>query len=160
MEWKRNCNSRLQGRILSLKQRMSNKLSTGLTTASSKKIEGEFNAMIVKLNANYESETQFAIKEDAERVWEISVEFYSMSEYNKKNESVENVKSSSALSTNEQKYLEEYKACLEDGNISTKERRLLETLRESLGISEEQAKILESSMVSMKPSKRKWYKLW
>lgn len=159
-EWIRNCNSRLQGRILSLNQRMSNRLSTGLTTSSAKKIEGEFNAMIVKLNANYESDTQFAIKEDAERVWEISVEFYPMSEYNKKNESVENVKSSSALSINEQKYLEEYKICLEDGNISAKERRLLETLRESLGISEEQAKILESRIVPIKSPKRKWFKFW
>ena len=40
------------------------------------------------------------------------------------------------LLDNEQEYLDEYKLCLEeDGKISSKERRLLDRLREKLGIS-------------------------
>ena len=146
-EWIRNCNSRLQGRILSLNQRMSNRLSTGLTTSSAKKIEGEFNAMIVKLNANYESDTQFAIKEDAERVWEISVEFYPMSEYEYNKPSVQKKIQHAIISNNEQEYLDEVKACLEEDNeISPKERRLLERLREKLGISSERVIELEATL--------------
>lgn len=44
----------------------------------------------------------------------------------------------------EKEYIDELKACYaDDGNISDRERRLLEKLRKSLGISEERAKELE-----------------
>lgn len=50
------------------------------------------------------------------------------------------------LTENEQEYLEEYKLCLEeDGEISSKERRLLDRLRDKLGISVERAKELENN---------------
>lgn len=49
-----------------------------------------------------------------------------------------------SVSENEKQYVEEIKACLaDDGQISEKERRLLNRLRMSLGISEERAKDLE-----------------
>ena len=50
------------------------------------------------------------------------------------------------LTEDEQEYLEEYKLCLEeDGEISSKERRLLDRLRDKLGISVERAKELENN---------------
>ena len=50
------------------------------------------------------------------------------------------------LTEDEQEYLEEYKLCLEeDGEISSKERRLLDRLRDKLGISVERAKVLENT---------------
>lgn len=46
--------------------------------------------------------------------------------------------------SNEREYIEEFKACIEnDGIISQRERRLLDRLRDSLGISEERANELE-----------------
>ena len=49
-----------------------------------------------------------------------------------------------SIATDEQIYLDEYKACIEeDGEISPKERRLLNRIRESLGISEERANEIE-----------------
>lgn len=48
---------------------------------------------------------------------------------------------------NEKEYLEEIKACLaDDGAISNRERRILNRLRDSLGISEKRAKELEESL--------------
>lgn len=44
----------------------------------------------------------------------------------------------------EQEYIAELKACFEDGIITEKERRLLDKLRKTLGISEKRAKELES----------------
>ena len=44
----------------------------------------------------------------------------------------------------ENEYLEELKMCYEDGEITDKERRILDRLRKSLGISEERAKELEA----------------
>lgn len=48
------------------------------------------------------------------------------------------------LTDKEQEYLEEYKAVAEDGIVSEKERRLLDRIRKSYGISEIRAKELES----------------
>lgn len=47
------------------------------------------------------------------------------------------------LSQNEKEYLEEYQAIIADGEITEKERRLLNRLSSSLGISEERVKELE-----------------
>lgn len=51
------------------------------------------------------------------------------------------------LTEEEQEYLDEYKACIEEGELSPKEIRLLNRLRMSLGISEERAKELESIII-------------
>lgn len=52
-----------------------------------------------------------------------------------------------SLTDDEKEYLEEYKLCLEDGGeISASERRLLDKLRNRLGISEERAKEIEKMM--------------
>lgn len=48
------------------------------------------------------------------------------------------------LTDDEKEYLEEYKECAADGEITAKERRLLDKLRKMLGISEERAKELET----------------
>ncbi len=58
--------------------------------------------------------------------------------------------SSSHDNTNvEKEYLDELKACLADDNqISDRERRLLNRLRESLGISEERAREIEDSLAN------------
>ena len=49
-----------------------------------------------------------------------------------------------ALTDDEKEYLEEYKECAADGEITAKDRRLLDKLRKMLGISEERAKELET----------------
>jgi hypothetical protein len=51
------------------------------------------------------------------------------------------------LTPDEQEYADEFKACLEDdGEISSKERRLLDKLRNSLGITPERAKEIEDNL--------------
>ncbi|MDE6769813.1 MAG: hypothetical protein K2J78_08850 [Muribaculaceae bacterium] len=57
--------------------------------------------------------------------------------------SISNASSSNIVSDNEAEFIEELKACLEDGPITDKHRRLLDRLRKSLGISEVRAKELE-----------------
>lgn len=57
---------------------------------------------------------------------------------------LEDLLSAPQLTDEEKEYLDEYKACIEeDGEISPKERRLLNRIRESLGISEERANEIE-----------------
>lgn len=70
---------------------------------------------------------------------------YKASEYEKFKKN-DNKASSVKLSDAEQEYLDEVSACLEDGKIGTKERRLLEKIRVNLGITEIRAKQLEQSL--------------
>ena len=58
-----------------------------------------------------------------------------------------NTNISTSLIDNEQQYLDAVKECLEDGaEITPRDRRMLERIRTSLGISEKRAKELEASL--------------
>lgn len=58
---------------------------------------------------------------------------------------------SGIMTEEEQEYLDEVKICLEEGGeISSKERRLLDRLRTKLGITEIRAKVLEDSLNALK----------
>ena len=64
---------------------------------------------------------------------------------------------SASLTSEEQEYLEEIKACLEeDGEITSKERRLLDRLRKSLGITEARAKELEDSIDDLSDDEKEY----
>lgn len=56
------------------------------------------------------------------------------------------ISNTTSISNSEQEYLEELKECLADGELGSSERRLLNKLRDKLGISEERANELEASL--------------
>lgn len=62
----------------------------------------------------------------------------------KRAQELEDSLNSSQLTSDEQEYLDEYRACLEEGEISNKERRLLDRLRDKLGIDPNRARELEN----------------
>lgn len=65
--------------------------------------------------------------------------------------------SSASVTSEEQEYLEEIRACLDnDGEITSRERRLLDRLRKSLGITETRAKELEASVNSMSDEEKEY----
>ena len=81
--WQRDCESRMNGRLLMLKQRVSNTLNSGLTKSNSQKIKAEFDSMLVKLEGEFEKDDFFSVIEERSHTWEITVEFYPMSRYGK-----------------------------------------------------------------------------
>lgn len=60
----------------------------------------------------------------------------------------QNKRSGGPFEKNEQEYIDEVRDCLSDGEIGPRERRLLEKIREKLGISQERAVELESSLLA------------
>lgn len=62
----------------------------------------------------------------------------------KRAQELEDSLTTSQLTADEQEYLDEYRACLEEGGISSKERRLLDRLRDKLGIDPSRASELEN----------------
>lgn len=81
-----------------------------------------------------------------------ALRYYSMGGHNEDVERLlqstkTNVSGSEVSDNNEWEYLEELKSCLEDGEVSKGERRLLDKLRRKLGISDQRAKELEDSLI-------------
>ena len=95
---------------------------------------------IANVNYNATSDTTFSKREDTE--WSIQVTFKPLNEFGNKSA----VTNPNTLSSDEHEYIEEFKACLSDnnGSISNSQRRLLEKMRKSLGISESRSIELES----------------
>ena len=79
---------------------------------------------------------------DANNVQAGSV-IYKLSEYSKSDNKTD-------VSDSEQEYLDMVKECLEDGEIGSRERKLLDKIRVKNGISEERAKELEATLNSPK----------
>ena len=57
-----------------------------------------------------------------------------------------NTSNKNNISENEKEYIEEIRACLADGEIGARERRLLNKIREKLGISEDRAAMIEANL--------------
>ena len=104
-------------------------------------IKASFRFMLQNANANYNvnNDTTFSKREETE--WSIQVTFKPLNEFGK-----QSTTNTDSLSPNEEDYIEEFKACLDDvnGTISNSQRRLLEKIRVSLGISESRVKELEA----------------
>ena len=137
-EWQRLVNSRLNGNMLEY----SEKLTTAQTrfVSSSEKDNIKADAKILWFNAgvNVDKNMNEEFKENIDTTWQIDVKFRSIREL--KGE----VSNNSSITSDEQEYLEEVKACLEEeGSISERERRLLDKFRAKLGISKDRAEELE-----------------
>ena len=139
--WKQLIKQRLEGGMLSYTYKIR---STDVSQVSNNQItdiKASFRFMLQNANGNYNAnnDTTFSKREETE--WSIQVTFKPLNEFG--NQSVNNTY---LLSTNEEEYIEEFKACLADNNgtISNSQRRLLEKIRVSLRLSESRAKELES----------------
>ena len=115
-----------------------------------KKEEYEYTESFVSLAEMYEN--GWGTDKDIDRAikWYTIASEHDCEEAIEKLENLTTILSNQTYSTglldNEQEYLEEYKLCIEeDGEISPKERRLLDRLREKLGISISRAIEIEKS---------------
>lgn len=138
--WKQLIKQRLEGGMLSYTYKIR---STDVSQVSNNQItdiKASFRFMLQNANANYNAnnDTTFSKREETE--WSIQVTFKPLNEFGKQ------TANTNTLSPDEQEYMEEIKACLSDNNgtISNSQRRLLDKIRKSFGISENRAMELES----------------
>lgn len=133
-KWNRLIDSRLNNSL----EEYTEVISTSDYSALSKEEETQFNAalniILLKLKGRLSLQKINRSKKDENTQWRITVKFAT---------DLNNTQSG-ALSNNELEYSEEIKFLGAKGVISDRERRLLNRLRESLGISEERATELEA----------------
>ena len=111
--------------------------------------------MMVKVDANYDSEEDNTFSKTESTEWQITVQFRSMREFTEQSEKRNS--NQIKLSDSEERYKEEVMFLLEDGVIGDSERRLLERKRQKLGVSEERAKMIEESCAPSLTEEEKEY---
>ena len=151
--WQRLVSQRLNGNLTSHEERIETKKSQMIEGRELQDIKAEIKTLFVGMNMEMDTteESKFTQQENA--VLSIKVKFAPITQLTG-DASVATAQiattSTSALSHNEEEYLTELKEILADGEISPRERRLLEKIRIQSGISEERAAELENSLTALK----------
>ena len=146
--WQRLYNQRMQGALMEHEERIETKKSQVVENSELKHISAEVKWLFVEANGNWEQSMEEKFEAHDNAILAIHVKFAPLESL--QNETVSQqpmLENKKELTTEEEEYLEELKACLEeDGEITSKERRLLDRLRNRLGISVERAEELEKSL--------------
>ena len=141
-QWQRLVNSRLNGNLLEYNEFVSTADTKFVSSSERTSIKASAEYLWSKFDGNYETKSNEQFKESTETQWKVEVKFRSIKQFSDTTAS-----SSKQLSGIEQQYLENIKEFLEDdAEITTRERKMLDRIRQSLGISEERAKELEASL--------------
>lgn len=152
--WQRLYNQRMQGALLEHEERIETKKSQVVENSELKQISAEVKWLFAQANVNWEQSMEEKFEAHDNAILSIYVKFAPLESLqggtfisqSQTNSTVSALPQS--LTEKESEYLEELKVCLEeDSEISVKERRLLNRLRDRLGISEERAEELESSLL-------------
>lgn len=147
--WQRLYNQRMNGGLLTHEERMETKKSQVLEEKELQNIKAEVKGLFARLNIGFDKNDESKFEQQENAVLSIKVQFAPLSELTgENNNSQANIGNGTQLklSDKELEYVEEYKECLSNGEISTGERRLLDKLRDKLGITLSRAKELEESL--------------
>ena len=149
--WQRLYEQRMSGGLDEHEERMETKKNQVVENSELKSIAAEMKNLIVGVNGTWEQTMEEKFEGHENAVLAIHVKFASLNSLsNGKNENYQNANVLIGVTSAEQEYIDELKACMEESvEISPRERRLLNRFREQLGISEKRAIELEESI--MKP---------
>ena len=149
--WIRLATQRLQGQLLEHIETMDSKHTASGSASDLKDIAAEYKS-VIKVEGKHSQEIDETFEEKEKLSIKIHVKFAPMGTQSVANTEVKPIvqQSNSGISGAEQEYLTEYKECLASngGEFSDSERRLLERIRKSLGISVKRAAELEDSLTA------------
>ena len=139
--WQRLYRQRMEG-VLTHKERIETKKSQMVDNREMKEIKGEIETLFANMDVAFDKTEEAKFEQQENAVLAISVKFAPLSQLTGETSSQQ-----TAMNTaNEQKYIDEVKECLADGEKTKTGRRLLNMQREWLGISEARATELEASV--------------
>ncbi len=146
-QWQRLVNSRLNGNLLEYNEFVSSATTKFVSESEKMGVKASANYLWNKIGGGVERNTESQFKESVETQWKVEVKFRSVKEFTEEGTLI-NVSAKSKLYTSqEQEYLDNLKEFLEDdAKITPRERKMLDRIRLSLGLSEERAQELEASL--------------
>ena len=83
-EWQNKCESRLAGRLVHSEFTISTSSSEMMTESERKKIEADLKILLASVEGGTEGSKSYMLKKEKERTWKVNVEFYPLSDYEKK----------------------------------------------------------------------------
>lgn len=156
-EWQSLVKKRLEGNMLHYSVRISSRKTMAVTDSRMDDVKVAFKAFVANAHVNYSQQMERSFQREEETEWEISVKFKPLEEFDKvelhekallaKAEKHEEAAVSKITNEAEQEYLDNIREFLEDdAEITPRERKMLDRIRQSLGISKERAQELEASL--------------
>lgn len=143
--WQRLFEQRMNSGICEHEERIEVRKSQMVDNNELTEVKAELQYLFAKANLNWNSsiEEKFALQENA--ILSIHVKFAPLASLEQ--DDVVPSPQQHQISSSEQQYLDNIKEFLEDdAEITPRERKMLDRIRQSLGISEERAKELETSL--------------
>lgn len=141
--WQSIYSQRMEGGLI-FEERIETKKSQVVDNREMKEIRGELQTLYANMNVAFDKAEEAKFEQQENAVLAISVKFAPLSQLTGETTNQQ----TSTYTANEQKYIDEVKECLADGEITKTGRRLLNMQRERLGISESRAAELEASVTA------------
>jgi uncharacterized tellurite resistance protein B-like protein len=160
--WQRLTNQRLNGNLLTHTEIISTKQVETLSTNEINKLNAEISLLLgrIKTSVGYTNEMDIKSLTEKNYTLEVTVEFEDIDNLQQKNssESVLTIENNNSVNLdNHKKYAEEVQFMLDDdGIIDEKERRILDRLKNSLGLTEQQAIDIESKLQITEQNEREY----
>ncbi len=153
--WQRLYNQRMQGGIIEHEERIETRKSQVVENSQLKQVKAEVELLFIDANGSWDQSMDEKFESHENAVLAIHVKFAPLEQLrggngNSSEKSLPKA-NENAVTKAEEEYMEELKECLmESDEISPRERRLLERLRISLGISVAKAQELERELLLTK----------
>lgn len=149
--WHRIYQQRINGNILSHHDIISSKSTHSISNSEKSNLKVGLKTFYSEINLNRDTFIKNTIDESESIEWEILVEFESIENLKEDNENIILNIENSTFSDAENQYKEEILFMLDDdGIIDEKERRILNRLKDKLGITDEKANKLENEILISK----------
>ena len=155
-EWQSLVKQRLEGNMLHYSIRISSRKTMAVSDSRMDDVKLAFKSFIANAHVNYSQQMERSFQREEETEWEISVTFKPLEELNNMGQQVLNVEVVESTTeqpnlpqytANEKEYIDNIREFLDDdAEITPRERKMLDRIRQKLGISEERAKELEASL--------------
>ena len=146
-KWQSIALSRIEGNTLECNECISSK-SISFTTSSEKEdIKAKLKVLMANIEGRIYEEEEKQLREETETIWRVSVKFRSKKLLQK--DTLPQPNSATALTNNEDEFLNEVRFCLDnDGIIDSEEQGYLDKVSQKLGLTQTKAQELQNSLIS------------
>lgn len=146
-KWQRLVQSRIDGNTLEYTECISSKLTFFTSSSEKEDIKAKLKVLMANIEGRSYEEEEKQLKEETETIWRVSVKFRSKKLLQKN--TLPQPNSVTALTNNEDEFLNEVRFCLDDdGIIDSEEQVYLDKVSQKLGLPQTKAQELQNSLIS------------
>lgn len=146
-KWQRLVQSRIDGNTLEYTECISSKLTFFTSSSEKEDIKAKLKVLMANIEGRSYEEEEKQLREETETIWRVSVKFRSKKLLQK--DTLLQPNSVTALTNNEDEFLNEVRFCLDDdGIIDSEEQGYLDKVSQKLGLPQTKAQELQNSLIS------------